>query len=74
MARKKTSDPHEARTPEGRDLQAHTASYNLQKNMARLARDAATQRDYREGADEAELGARVAGHLRMENYPRTDRR
>jgi hypothetical protein len=38
-------------------------------------RDPESQREYREGCDEAELGGRVARHLRRENISRPlDRR
>lgn len=72
MAKKR--DPREARTSEGHGLDMHVASYNLQKNVARLTNDPTVQRDHREGCDEAELGGRVAQHLRVENYPKLDRR
>jgi hypothetical protein len=63
-----------AKTSAGRQMEIHVASGSLQKRYAKLSRDPEAQREYREGCDEAELGGRVAKHLRVENYPRLDRR
>ncbi|MFC4006683.1 hypothetical protein ACFOY2_05590 [Nonomuraea purpurea] len=64
-----------ASTAEGRDLEIHVASFNLQKNVARITSDPTVQRDYREACDESELGEDVAKALRIENYGRPlDRR
>ncbi|GAA3172310.1 hypothetical protein [Nonomuraea salmonea] len=71
MARR---DPTLPSTSEGVALDQHVAAHNLTKNVAKIARDPATQRDYREACDETELGSRVAKALRMESYPKLDRR
>lgn len=73
--RDRKGEPEWAKTPEGRDLEMHVASFNLQKNYAKISRDPADQRDNRHACDSDELGERVADHLRVENYGRPlDRR